>query len=108
MTHAGRGLAQPQSLSRLIVGELLEVAEQDDFTVNIVKVVEGHLEMALQLSPQRSAAGVRAGSQRRAARSSEDRSAADSEPPFQARGRSRSRLRLPALRCLRWASITWS
>ncbi len=52
MAHAGRGLAQTQSPGRLTVGELLEVAEQDDFTVNILKMVEGHLEMALQLSPQ--------------------------------------------------------
>ena len=53
MAHAGRGLAQTQSLGRLAVGELLEVAEQDDLAVNTVKIVEGHPEAVLQLCPQR-------------------------------------------------------
>ena len=57
MAHAGRGLAQTQSLGRLAVGELLEVAEQDDLAVNTVKIVEGHPEAVLQLSPQRLGRG---------------------------------------------------
>ena len=57
MAHARRGLAQTQSLGRLAVGELLEVAEQDDLTVNTVKIVEGHPEAVLQLSPQRLGRG---------------------------------------------------
>ena len=51
MAHAGRCLAQAQRLGCLAVGELLEVAEQDDLAVNTVKIIEGHPETMLQLSP---------------------------------------------------------
>jgi len=57
MAHADRGLAQTQSLGRLAVGELLEVAEQDDLAVHTVKIVEGHPEAVLQLFPQRLGRG---------------------------------------------------
>ncbi len=53
MAHAGRGLAQTKSVGCLAVGELLEVAEQDDLAVNAVKIVEGHPEAVSQLFPQR-------------------------------------------------------
>ena len=43
MRMPARGLAQTQSPGHLTVEKRLEVAEQDDFTVNIVKIVEGHL-----------------------------------------------------------------
>ncbi len=57
MAHAGRGLAQTKSVGRLAVGELLEVAEQDDLAVNAVKIVESQPEPVLQFSPQRLGRG---------------------------------------------------
>ena len=86
MAHAGGGLAQAQSLGRLAVGELLEVAEQDDLAVSIVKIVEGRTETVLQLSPQRLGRGGERGSRSWAARSSEDWSANASEPRIPCQG----------------------
>ena len=106
--HARRGLAQTQGLGRLAVGELLEVAEQDDLAVNTVKIRRGPSGSGAAVSRSASAAGVSAGSRAGPRGRAKIGRLTLLEPAYHARGRSRSRLRLPAPRCLRWASITWS
>ena len=83
MAHARRGLAQTQGLGRLAVGELLEVAEQDDFAVKR-KIVVGIRKRCCNSPAARLGRGGDAGSRSWAARSSEDRPADASEPAFHA------------------------
>ena len=95
MAHPGRGLAQAQRLRGLAVGELLEVAEQDDLAVVVVESASAAWNRRWSSRRRASAAGVSAGSRSCAARSSDERSSrTHAGPPAESSGRSRSRLRL--------------
>ena len=49
MAHPGRRIAHSQHLRGLVVGELLEVAKQDDLAVIRLELVDRRLETPLQL-----------------------------------------------------------
>ena len=107
VAHPGRRLAQAQGAGGLAVGELLEVAHQEDLAVVLVECTERLVEPrtpARAAGPRRPASARRvaevaaARSKRRAVRERRGRPAA-------ARGR---RSAASASRCRRWASMIWS
>ena len=57
MAHAGGGFRQPERLSHLLVGELLEVAHEDDLAVVVGKFFEHFLKAAFQLVTERGGGG---------------------------------------------------
>jgi hypothetical protein len=55
--HARGGLGQAQGQRRLGVGELLEMAEQEDLAIRVIEAVEGGMEPALELTAHRQGRG---------------------------------------------------